>query len=442
MRVLLVSYAEKTHFLSSVPMGWALRTAGHEVRVATQPELAGAVAATGLTVVPVGADHSLYRHREWARRFGDEEGSGFFDMGEVWPELGWEQLKWGYREVVWWWWRTVNGPMVDDLTAYCLQWRPDLVIWEPGTYAGAIAAKASGAAHARLLWSVDLFGLMREAFLREVRRRPPEDREDVLAQWTGGLAARTGGAFSEDLTSGHFTITHMPPSLRRADGLRYVPMRYIPYNGRAVVPDWLREPPGRPRVCLSLGLSATERLGRYSVSIRGLLDALGDLDIEVVATVPPETQAELGAVPANTRLVSFVPLHALLPTCSAVINHGGPGTVCTSAFYGVPQLILPRRLLDDRLVARGLADEGMALMIPSDDVTEESTREHLLRLLDDPLLRQGPERLRQEMLAMPSPNAVVPELELLTELYRGTSSVAHAQEQAALPGAAGEVGGL
>lgn len=420
MRVLLVSYAEKTHFLSMVPLGWALRTAGHEVRVATQPELADAVAGTGLTVVPVGRDHTLYRHREWARRFGEEEGSGFFDMGESWPDdLTWQDLTWGYREVVSWWWRTVNGPMVDDLTDFCLRWEPDLVLWEPGTFAGAVAAQASGAAHARVLWSVDLFGWMRERFLRLLAEQPPGRREDVLARWLGAQAERLGGRFEEELTRGHFTVTHMPASLGRADGLHYVPMRYVPYNGRAVVPEWLRLPPERPRVCLSLGLSATERLGRYAVSMQGLLDALGDLDVEVVATVPPRQRAELASVPPNTRLVSFVPLHALMPTCSAVIDHGGPGTVCTAAVHGVPQLILPRRLLDDRLVARGLADQGMALMIPSDDVTEETTRDHLLRLLREPDLRRGAERLRDEMTAMPAPNDVVAELERLTALHRG-----------------------
>jgi len=35
-------------------------------------------------------------------------------------------------------------------------------------------------------------------------------------------------------------------------------------------------------------------------------------------------------VPGNVRLVEFVPLNALLPTCSAVIHHGGPQTVAAA----------------------------------------------------------------------------------------------------------------
>ena len=37
MRVLFATYPERTHFLAMVPLAWALRTAGHEVRVASQP---------------------------------------------------------------------------------------------------------------------------------------------------------------------------------------------------------------------------------------------------------------------------------------------------------------------------------------------------------------------------------------------------------------------
>ena len=39
MRILFASIAEKTHFLGMVPLAWALQTAGHEVRVASQPEM-------------------------------------------------------------------------------------------------------------------------------------------------------------------------------------------------------------------------------------------------------------------------------------------------------------------------------------------------------------------------------------------------------------------
>ena len=53
MRVLLTTYAERTHFLMMVPLAWALRTAGHDVRVAVQPKLAGAVTGAAIVVAAV-----------------------------------------------------------------------------------------------------------------------------------------------------------------------------------------------------------------------------------------------------------------------------------------------------------------------------------------------------------------------------------------------------
>ena len=44
-----------------VPLAWALRAAGHDVRVAVQPSFAATVTSAGLTAVPVGRDRSTWR---------------------------------------------------------------------------------------------------------------------------------------------------------------------------------------------------------------------------------------------------------------------------------------------------------------------------------------------------------------------------------------------
>ncbi|MDA0638391.1 activator-dependent family glycosyltransferase [Nonomuraea sp. MCN248] len=422
MRVLIATYSEKTHFLGMVPMAWALATAGHEVRVATQPESAAFFAGTGLATVSVGRDHSLYRRHQLARLLGQEEADGFLDIGDRWPpEHTWEQLRWGFREVVSWWWKVINEPMIGELTDFCRWWRPDLVIWEPGTFAAAIAADACGAVHGRLLWSLDLFAQMRHRYLTLMRVQPPDEREDVLMQWLGARAAAHGGTFREEMVTGHFTIDHLPPSLRLGPPLdqRGFSLRYIPYNGRAVLPGWLREPPDRPRVCLSLGTSATERLGGYAVPVAELLEALEDLDVEVVATIPEPEQARLGRVPGNARLVGFVPLHALAATCTAMINHGGPGTVCTGLAYGVPQLVLPVDHLDAPLLAKALAAQGAGLSIPSGQVTPSAVRDALGHLLAESSFEDNAMRLREEMLAMRTPNELAVDLEDLVAGLRG-----------------------
>ncbi|MFF5115202.1 hypothetical protein ACFY3D_39410, partial [Streptosporangium sp. NPDC000509] len=135
MRVVFVTYAEKTHFLGMVPLAWALRNAGHEVRVASQPELSDVITGAGLTAVPVGKDHMLHRLLTHAESL-DPDGPAPFDMAENRPEmLTWEYLRRGYHdELVPWWWRVVNDPMIVELTDFCRHWKPDLVIWEPASY--------------------------------------------------------------------------------------------------------------------------------------------------------------------------------------------------------------------------------------------------------------------------------------------------------------------
>ncbi|SDH06629.1 glycosyltransferase, activator-dependent family [Sinosporangium album] len=441
MRILFASYAEKNHFLSMVPLAWALRTGGHEVRAASQPALVDVIADTGLTVVPVGKDHMLGRLMAPNGTTSDGttpdgttldgttldgtavlEAEPGFDLAERDLErFTWDYLTTGYSQFVPWWWKVVNEPMIDDLTALCRQWRPDLVIWEPTTYAAPIAAAAVGAAHARFLWSHDLLGRMRARFLRLLSQRPADSRQDILAEWLDARMRPLGGAFSEEMTTGHFTVDPFPASLRIDTGadLHHVPVRHIPYSGRAVVPHWLRGDAERRRVCLTVETTLTERFGRSAVPVREILDSLADLDLEIVASMPPAEQEKLGHVPDNVRVMNGAPLHALMPTCSALINHGGAGAALTAAGYGVPQLVVPHpQMFDEPLTAERIADLGAGLALPCRDATGDHVRENLLRLLDDPAYAKGAGQLREEMAAMPTPNGVVAEIERLVAEYR------------------------
>jgi glycosyltransferase (activator-dependent family) len=418
MRVLFTTYAEKTHFLAMVPLAWAFRTAGHEVAFASQRMFARVINQAGLTAVPVGSDRDPWRLLDanpgWL-------GDGHLTMNPPYdvpfrPERAtWDYLLAGYREAVTWWHKLINVPMIPDLVDFARHWRPDLVIWEPLTYAGAVAAKAAGAAHARLIWGVDAFGITRDHFLRLKRERG--ESADPLAEWLGSYAAMYGGDYTEDMVTGHVTIDRLPCSLRMEADLRYLPMRYVPYGGAAVVPDWLRTPPSRPRVTITMGFSATDHFGGYLFGMQDLLDAIGDLDIDIVATVPDKERHRLTRVPPNARLVPYVPLDALVPTCAAVVHHAGPGTLATVALGAVPQLALPMHF-DEPALAGMLAEQGAGLLVDPTEATGEVVRNTLLRLLKEPCFAERAERLRAEILSLPSPNQLVPRLEELAAEYR------------------------
>ncbi|WP_150251042.1 activator-dependent family glycosyltransferase [Nocardiopsis deserti] len=409
MRVLVAVAAEKPHFLGMVPLGWALRAAGHEVLVASQPELEPVVRATGLPYAGVGRDHALWRTMKAFDLHGAMgEAPLFGRVREPAERVPWEYLVDGYRRVVPWWWRLVNDPMADDLVDLCRAWRPDLVVWGAVTYAGAVAAEACGARHIRYLWGADLFARTRERFLSRRAEQPEDEREDPLAAWLTRIAARHGVEFSETLVNGHATIEQIPPALRLPARLRYMPVRYVPYNGRAAVPDWLRTPPARPRVCVTLGTTLMAQ-DRGDALFRDVLEGLADLDADVVATLPPAERERLGTVPPNARLVDHTSLHLLAATCDAMVDHGGWGTVLTAMDAGVPQVIVPH-WFDNPMLAGMVAEEGAAISLDHGSLTPESTRAALDALLSDTSYRDGAVRLSEAMHAMPSPDRLAGEL--------------------------------
>jgi glycosyltransferase (activator-dependent family) len=416
MRVLFTTYADRSVFHPMAPVAWALAAAGHEVRVACQPALTEVVTHAGLCAVPVGRDSGFWRltGRDPEARESLRPGlPAPYHAAVATEPADVASMRDGYTRLIGQWHKLDNFPMIAALIDFAQAWQPDLIVWEPTTYAGAIAARACGAASARLLWSIDVFGATRRRYLRLCAGRV----EDPMADWLAPYARRFGGEFEEDMVTGHFTIDPLPPSLALDAGLRCVRMRHVPYGGPAVVPPWLRVPPERPRVALTLGTTATDNFAGYATSVQDILDAVADLDVELVATLAAGERQRLRRIPANTRIESYVPLDALAPTCAAVVNHAGPGTLLTTALHAVPQLTLPHDF-DEPELARRAAAQGSALNVPADRATGATLGAALLRLLTEPGFRAAAERLRQEMRDQPAPSDIVHDLEELTTKHR------------------------
>lgn len=428
MRVLFLTCASKTHLYGMVPLAWALRTAGHEVRVASQPNplhmTADDVANTGLTAVSVGEPIDVSKMvndvaeeiEQPAEQAVPETRPALSDTRSVQSEYAQDdphaELDMLTRHVF----PMFNADtMIDDLVSFARSWKPDLVVWDGMvmTYAGPVVARAAGAAHARFLFGADAVVQLRDAARRQ---RPDSDpMRDAMAP----ILERYGCAFGDDLVTGNWTINTMPPWTWRPPGIQYLGMRPVAYNGPSTVPSWVfEEEPERRRVCICLGMTAQET--QSGASADALLNAVGDLDIEVIATLTPEQLAAMPNVPDNVRAVDFVPLTALLPTCAAIVNHGGPGTVASALEHGVPQLIVPSTLGSQKwwapvAQANGLAEQGAGRYVCDDyQLTPELLREHLVRVLDDPSYTENAARLRMELLKVPAPNDVIPAVEKLT----------------------------
>ncbi|MGP3922539.1 activator-dependent family glycosyltransferase [Streptomyces sp. 8N616] len=423
MRVLFTIMPAPAHLYPIVPIAWALQSAGHEVRIASHPDIAEATTRAGLTAVPLGPEADLASSvRSAADNAELERIVGALALDPADRNLYTALRHYLMAPFAHYYPARLPAPsepaMVDALVDFARSWRPDLVLWDPLFFPAPLAARACGAAHARLLWGLDHFGWARERFVKRLNAPGAEPREDLMAAMMQPTLQRLGQEFAEELLVGQWTVDPTPPRLRLPTDLDHVPVRWVPYNGAAALPGWLHERPTRPRVCLTLGVSGRKFFADDAVPVAELLDAVGALDIEMVATVDGRQLADRGAVPENVRTVDYLPLSLLLPSCSAIVHHGGAGTFVAAAFARVPQLIIPKEGGDFVDHARYAADFGAGLVAERAGLTVSHLVKQVLRLLDEPSFAEGANALYADLSAVPGPDALVPELVKLTEKHR------------------------
>lgn len=420
MRILIAVAPLTAHLYPSIPLAWALQSAGHEVRVASNTGLVEQITAAGLTAVGIGertappapiTDEELDRFSD---ALGFPPGS---DSDQLWRATRYYMVAANKR-----YHPDEEGrqELVDNLVDAARNWRPDLVIWDPACPAGSVAARESGAASARLMWGPDYLGWLRRRLVE--RMADPASGvsadTDPLAAVLAPVFGRYGHDFSEDMLFGDFTVDPMPTQLPGPAGLRRIPMRWVPYTGAGPVPQWLSQPPARPRVCLSLGVTGRTVHEGPDARVMAAFEAVAGMDIEVVATVNADQLGEGARVPDNVRILDYVPLTQVMPTCAAVIHHGGFGTFFAAAAQRVPQMIIREELGSALNSTRYLEARGAGVVLPSEGLTAAQVHDGLSRMLTEPAFQRGAAAVYADMTAAPGPGELVPVLERLAAQYR------------------------
>ncbi len=140
---------------------------------------------------------------------------------------------------------------------------------------------------------------------------------------------------------------------------------------------------------------------------RSVIDGLEGLDVDVLITIGfGKDPATLEPLASNAHVENYVPQSLLLKHCSAVICHGGPGTILNSLAQGLPLLILPQGA-DQYVMGDRVLEAGVGLRLVPADVNPSSVRASVLALLDEPSYRVGAHRLQREIAAMPDPKGAV-----------------------------------
>ena len=399
---------------------------GHEVTVLADDSMHADVEATGASFRPwVAAPNKLSRRpehdpwREWECTSARQRFARIVDHQLVGPAPGYAA----------------------DVAAAVAERRPDLVVCSFFAFGAMIAAEAAGLPFDVLMPNAYVlpapgmppFGLG----LRPARGPLGRLRDRGVAaladrQWRTALpgldALRSSLGLDPLLT--FFDQAHRARRLLVLTSRAFDFPAEVPGNVRyvgAVLDDpawaaapWSPPPGDDPLVLVSLSSTFQDHAG----CLQRIVDALGTLPVRGLVTTGPALDPDAVAPPPHVTVVAAAPHSQVLRHASAVVTHGGHGTVVRALAAGVPLVILPhgRDQGDNaaRVTSRGA---GLALKRTA---APSAIAAAVRRALEDPSLRAGAERLGAVIRADADAGTVLRELEDLTS--EGAGPTGHAPE--------------
>jgi len=384
MRALFATTAGAGHFGPLVPFIDGCRRAGHEVIVAAPAGFGPAIERAGYPLWPCS----------------DTPPDAWGAIFERLPSLSFDEAN-----------RVVIGEVFAGLDARTTltrmreamkEWKPDVVVRESAEFGSCVAAELAGVPQVRVaigLASSEEWALPVAAEYLAVLR------EEV------GLP---GDPHGERLRSTPY-MTIVPPLMEEPDIPGPVDAHRFrhPDAEPADLPDWW---PGEhdPLVYVTFGTVAPGMPGIGDL-YRGLLASLADLPIRVLATVGDSADPASMPSPPNVHVERWFSQAGVLPSASAVICHGGFGSVHGALTSGVPLVVVPF-FADQPLNAKRVAGlgAGIAVSPPSPD----AVRAALLRLLEDGGFTLAAEAVAEDYRRLPPADYAAGWLErLVSDLF-------------------------
>jgi UDP:flavonoid glycosyltransferase YjiC (YdhE family) len=381
MRVLFTSLRNTSHFLPLVPFIQACRQQGHEVAVAAPVDLAERVATTGAAFIPLGHPGDAGLGPIWKRmRDASREESKRIAIQELFAG-------------------TLAGAALPSLLEAVSRWRPAIVVRESQEYAAVVAAAKAGIPHGRVAISapggeLDLLPLAAPAV-------------DAHGQAAGLPADPVGERLRREpiLTLFPEALDIVRPDLATVHRFRATRRPAPP------LPNWWPSLDG-PFVYVTLG-TVIGAMDQMRSAFGPALDAVRDLPVRALLTTGADLPMEaLGEVPANVHVEPFVPQDDVLPHASAVLCHGGSGTILGTLAAGVPMVVAPM-FADQSFNAERVVAAGAGLTMPLREAAADDLRAALGRLLDEGAFRDAARRVAAEMEALPLVDSAPATLEAL-----------------------------
>jgi len=406
MRVLFCVSAWPTHYMAMIPTAWALTSAGHEVRMLCAPSQVEPIGRAGLVPVPLldGMSMAVHNRLQYYREAVDGDwpypwlplhpitGAGLRRLSDF--DLADYERRVAPR------FAELSARSCDAAVRFARDWHPDLVLHDPMSVEGMLVAEVRQIPAALFMWGP--VGTDEPAALR------------LLPADLGGSYPRHGVP-ELDPKLVRYVVDPCPAPLAPPTQATRLPVRYVPYNGGGVLPSWLLKSARRPRVCVSWSTALSRMSGPDSYLLPLLVRTLGTAaEVELVVTATREDLAALGPPPPSVRLLEHCPLQLLLPSCSVVVHHGGAGSTMTALAAGVPQLVITFAT-EQAANGRRVAATGAGLTLPGHLATPDNVRTAVRRLMADPTFLAQARALRADLIARPSPLALVGTLVALAD---------------------------
>ncbi|MBD3009963.1 glycosyltransferase [Streptomyces sp. 5-10] len=314
--------------------------------------------------------------------------------------------------------------------------RPDVVIADQQTVAGALVAERLG-----VRWATS--ATTSAEFTGALDGMPKIDAwlDGLLHEVRGRIGDPEGTAdprFAPDLVLAFTTEELAGRPARAGDRIHYVGPSIAERPATTDFPwEWLD--PARPAVLITLGTANTDAGARFLTecleAVRARAGRLQTVVVDpddVLARAARATRSRPATPDGNDVLVCrYVPQLPLLRRVNAVVCHAGHNTVCETLWHGVPLVVAPIR--DDQpVVAAQVVDAGAGIRVRFGRARAAAIGEALDAVLHEPRYRAAAERVGASFRAAGGATAAAAHLERLA-----TTGATHAPASAATPATAG-----
>ncbi|HKG05627.1 MAG TPA: nucleotide disphospho-sugar-binding domain-containing protein [Pedobacter sp.] len=363
------------HISPTLSIGASLIGKGHEVKWFGVIPLADSHVPPGGKYICPEAD--LLKHQEELQKILKRQDDGPACSG---PEV----MKLALEET----YVPIARIMMESLCKLADSWKPDVIVNDCITFAGALCAYIKGIPCVTTTpVPPDVMG--------DTARSAPK-----IFEWQENLIKglqREFGVYGDEIVIHSHKMNIVFTSEAFAGAQDWMPhMRFVgPVKGRPnnAVFDWDRlERATTPKVFVSLGTLLVDIRKEF---FQKLITAFADAPVTIVAATNPDIFEEW---PDNFIVNGFVPQAELMPEMDAVICHGGFNTVNDTFINGLPMLITPIAY-DHFHTAKLIVNAGCGVSIRYKRLRIEDLKSAVFELLENPKYREAALRIKDTFIA-------------------------------------------